>query len=195
MPVARPLLAWIGVGCPGRASPEAVEAARLDSARAARGVTPSPARPALGFALDVSTRTDVDAWAAERKLTCKESQRGTVLRCSAVPAAELGHGGSDVDDLSFLFEPATMRLVTVTALRNQLDAPSAAAAMNGVADALARSLGEGKRRGEATAPYLSAGPLRTAVVEYRFSDYIASVSATNLGGRVAVREHYMSAVD
>jgi hypothetical protein len=37
--------------------------------------------------------------------------------------------------------------------------------------------------------------MRTAMTEYRFSNYIASVSATNLGRRVAVREHYMSAVD
>ena len=39
LPVARPLLAWIGVGCPAKASPEEVEAARREAASAARGPT------------------------------------------------------------------------------------------------------------------------------------------------------------
>jgi len=192
MPIARPVLALIGFGCPVRATPEAVEAARLTSARAARGTVASPDRPALGFVLDTTTRADVDTWVAAHHLDCTESQAGSVLRCDRVPAEVLG---TPLDDLSFAFAPKTLRLVTVSTLRNQLDAASAASAMNDITGSLGARLGPGRAVGQPTAIYLAGGELRTALVEYRYSDYIANVSATNLGGRVAVREHYMSAID
>lgn len=194
-PVAMPLMAALGYDCPVRASPEEVEVARMASARAARGQAPSPARPALGFVLDRTSRAEVDAWAAARGVSCTPSQRGTVLRCTGVPAAAVGLDGGAIDDLSFAFDPASATLVTVTALRNQLDAATAAATLGERRSSLAAELGEGRAHGQATALYLAAAPMRTALVEYRFSDYIANLSATNLGTRVAVREHYMSAVD
>src|ERR1700709_1773111 len=66
----RPLLARLGVGCPVKASPEDVEAARLKSARALRGVETAASRPALGFALDSMTLADVKAWVAKNDLNC-----------------------------------------------------------------------------------------------------------------------------
>lgn len=195
LPFARPVLAWIGYGCPAKATPEQVEVARLTSARAARGTTPSPGRPALGFSLDSTTRADVDAWVAARGLRCTELQQGTVLRCTSVPALALGQSGGLIDDLAFAFEPHGRKLVTVTTLRNQLDAAQAEKALTGITARLQAELGEGRSSGTPTAAYLAEGPMRTALTEYRFSDYIANVSATNLGQRVAVREHYMSAID
>jgi hypothetical protein len=194
-PVALPLMVALGYECPVAATPDEVEAARKGSARAARGDTPSPARPALGFRLDEMARAEVEAWVERHSLSCKASQKGALLTCEGVPAAALGRDGAPIDDLSFRFEPRGERLVTVTALRNRLDADTAAATLGALKAGLAAELGAGKEHGEATASYLAAGPMRTALVEYRFSDYIASVSATNLGQRVAVREHYMSAVD
>ena len=142
--------------------------------------------------LDTTTRADVDTWVTAHHLDCTESQQGTVLRCERVPAEALG---APLDDLSFAFAPKTRRLVTVSTLRNQLDAASAASAMGEITAALGTKLGQGRAVGQPTALYLAGGELRTALVEYRYSDYIANVSATNLGGRVAVREHYMSAID
>jgi len=194
--VARPLLALIGVGCPVRASPEEVEAARLTSARAARGTATSPERPALGFALDRMTPADIDAWVTRHAIDCTESQRGAVLTCKNVTPVALGQAsGAPIDDLSFAFDPKASRLVTVTTLRSHLDASAAAAKLQAIAAGLAAKLGPGRSMGQPTADYLAQVELRTALVEYRYFDYIASVSATNLGGRVAVREHYMSAVD
>ena len=99
------------------------------------------------------------------------------------------------DDVAFAFDPKETKLVTVTTLRNQLDASSAADALNTIAAQLKDELGEGRVLGTPSAEYLAEGAMRTALIEYRFSDYIANVSATNLGQRVAVREHYMSAID
>lgn len=196
MPFARPALAWIGFGCPIKmATPEEIEAARLTAARSVRGVEAAAERPALGFALDAMTRAEVEAWAAGHQVSCTELQKGTVLRCEGVPAAALGSTGAAIDDVTFKFEPKALKLVTVTTLRNQLDAPAAATAMNTITAELRGKLGEGRLVGTPTAQYLASGPMRTALMEYRFSNYIANVSATNLGPRVAVREHYMSAVD
>lgn len=196
MPFARPALALIGFGCPIKmATPEEIEAARMGAARAARGDAPAVERPALGFALDSMSRADVQAWASSHQVECAELQKGTVLRCAEVPAAALGSTGPAINDLTFKFEPKALKLVTVTTLRNQLDAPSAATAMNTITAELREKLGEGRLVGTPTAQYLASGPMRTALMEYRFSNYIANVSATNLGQRVAVREHYMSAID
>lgn len=195
MPFARPALAWIGFGCPiPQATPEEIEAARLTSARAARGSTPAAERPALGFELDAMSKTDVEAWAEKHQVRCTPLQKGTVLRCEDVPASVFGSDGT-INDMTFKFEPKQLKLVTVTTLRNQLDAATAAAELNTITARLEDKLGGGRRVGTPTEQYLASGPMRTAMTEYRFSNYIASVSATNLGRRVAVREHYMSAVD
>lgn len=194
-PAARPLLAWIGVGCPAQASPTDVESARRATARALRGVEPATQRPALGFVLDEASRDEVTAWAEAHALDCALKREGTVLLCANVPAELLGHAGGAVDDLSFAFEPEGLRLVTVSALRNRLDPESAAAGMRAAVGALEPSLGRGERHGEMAADYLGASPMRSALVEYRFRDYIAQVSALNLGERVVLREHYMTALD
>lgn len=197
LPMARPLLAWVGVGCPAKASPEEVEAARKNAASLARGPTWAKARPALGFRLDQTTKAEVDAWVKAKGLSCTEAERGTVLRCAGVPAAALGRseGGTGVDDLSFAFSAKDLRLVTVSTLQSQLNAAQAASALEELSGELGLRLGEpGRRIGQPTAGYLAGGSLRTAMVEYRYQDYLATVSATNLGDRVAVREHYMSAL-
>ncbi len=194
-PAARPLLGWMGVECPQRASPELVEQARLASARLARGTEASPARPALGFRLDHDTFNDVAAWAAERNLDCTSSQNDTVLRCVDVPASAFAREGSQLDDLTFAFAPRSQRLVTVTSLRQRLSAEHASASWHGIKDALETELGPGELQGDASAAYLNEKIYRSARVAYRFNDYIANVSVANLGGRVAVREHYMSAAE
>src|SRR6188768_2973604 len=77
----RPLLARIGVGCPVKASPEAIERARDHSARATRGVEVAASRPALGFTLEKMTLTDVKRWAEAKRVSCDDVRDG-LLRCS-----------------------------------------------------------------------------------------------------------------
>ena len=113
----RPLLARMGLACPVKASPEAVEAARLNSARLQRGVEMAASRPALGFALDTMTLNDVKAWAARKNVSCDELRVG-LMRCTDVPAVAVGSTGPAINQLDFGFAPATERLVNISAWRN-----------------------------------------------------------------------------
>jgi len=88
-PFARTVLARIG-GCPvGRASAAEIEAARKSAAAPNRGERDAPARPAAGFALDVTTRADVDAWARSHGVSCREKRERALLACADVPARAL----------------------------------------------------------------------------------------------------------
>ena len=192
----RPLLARLGLGCPMKASAEDIESARFESARAQRGTRTALARPALGFALDGMSRSDVEAWADAHRVSC-EAVRAGLLRCSDVPVTALAGTGPAIERLDFGFSLGTGRLVNLSAWRAGLSSSAAAAQMNAVVASMQEALGEPTRAaGSRTAQYLAAGPLHTAVVQYRFKDYIADVSATNIVGRgVSLREHYMVVSD
>ncbi len=199
---ARPLLARLGVKCPIKGSAADVEAARLKSARAQRGTEAAASRPALGFALDTMTLADVKAWAEKKSVSCEEIRKNSFLRCSDVPQSALvalggGAGSQPISQLDFGFSPGNQHLVNISAWRNGMSAADAAAQMNAVVASMKAELGApSTEAGSRTAAYLAAGPMHTAVVEYRFSDYSADVSATNIPGRgLLLREHYMSARD
>jgi len=195
-PAGRPLLARLGVGCPIKASPEDIEAGRLGSARVQRGTAAAPSRPALGFELDRISRREVETWAAARHLSCADVRAG-LLRCVDVPAAALGEPGPSIERLDFGFSLAEGRLVNLSAWRSGLSSRVAAAHLNEVVARMNAALGAPTRQaGQRSAEYLAGGPLHTAVAQYRFRDYIADVSATNIPGRgLSLREHYMSARD
>ena len=196
--LGRPLLARLGVGCPVQASPEDVERARRDSARATRGSEPSPAQPALGFVLDEMTMADAQAWAEREQVSCEEQRGGTLLMCSHVRAAALGgSGGETTDELVLAFSPKTKRLVNIATTEYGLDGTAAASRMARIVSNLEEKLGKPTREaGERSASYLAEAPMRTALVRYRFSDYQADVTATNMPGKgLMLREHYMSARD
>jgi len=196
--LGRPLLARLGVGCPVQASPEDVERARRDSARATRGSEPSPAQPALGFVLDEMTMADAQAWAEREQVSCEEQRGSTILMCSHVRAAALGgSGGETTDELVLAFSPKTKRLVNIATTEYGLDGTAAASRMARIVSNLEEKLGKPTREaGERSASYLAEAPMRTALVRYRFSDYQADVTATNMPGKgLMLREHYMSARD
>ena len=197
MPAARPLLAFFGVGCPmEKATGEQVETARMSAVRATRGTEASPARPALGFILDTSTVDDVKAWAATSKVECSVERQKTLLICDGVPTSALGEPAGGKVDLKLGFNTVG-KLVNVVAVHRSLDPNRAEVVLAGVVNRMAADLGKPDVAvGERTGAYLAGEMLRTAVVEYKFSDYMAEVSATNFSADgIAVREHYISARD
>ncbi len=187
-----------GGGCPvGRADPAEVERGRRASARVLRGTLRAPARPAFGFALDVSTRRDLDRWIAQHGLSCRDRREHTLVLCTGVPSAALGREGPALDEVTFAFAPGAMSLVNLTAVRYRL-APGAAVRHAGaVIDGLRVALGTPSETVGVMEPAsLGATDYATAMVSYAFRDFIADVTATNIPGEgVLVREHYMSAVD
>ena len=190
-PWGRPLLARLGA-CPAmRATPQEVEAAQRRAWRTLRGTRVAPARPALGFTLERTALSEVEAWARERGLSCDVRRAGALLRCGSVPASALVAGASGTyDDVAFGFRLSDRRLVNLTTLRTGLAADDASARLRDVARGLEALLGTpAEKAGAGT----GAGP---AFVAYRFADYLADVTAMRLPGRGhALREHYMAALD
>jgi len=192
----RPILAALGVGCPAmRVTPAQVETVRQRALATLRGKTPAASRPAFGLALDVTTEADAKAWAAARGLDCASAERPTRhLTCSDVPANLLTDAqAGKLDEVNLTFFPDG-RLLGVETLRRQLDGDQAARLFTTITTALDAHVGTvTERAGTATAAYLDGGAMHTAFARYRYSDYLATVTAMNLSGRVALREQYQSA--
>jgi hypothetical protein len=201
MPFARPLLMRLG-GCP-MAGASKMTAADLERARhmgveGDRGVTPAPARPALGFALDASTLADVRAWAARTHADCDDPHPGLVV-CKDVRPESLGLDPSQgtIDQLVLGFDTES-RLVNASTLRQHLAADTASRTAQAIVASLRSQLGPAGQHAGSFDPAALAQPGAAGIstVEYRFSDYVADVSTTNLGPTgPMLREHYMSARD
>ncbi|HEY6476969.1 MAG TPA: hypothetical protein VI456_10335 [Polyangia bacterium] len=194
-PYGRPLMRRLGVACPAaKVSPAQVEAVRLRAVAAMRGSLPSPARPALGQNLDVSRPADVTTWARARGLRCLEETRPVhTLKCTD-PAAESRRDpkAPPTDQIAFSFAPDG-RLVSVDRLRSTLTPVQATRLFGETADLLVAALGPGRLVGDASPDYLASGSMHAARLAYRFSDYLATVTAMNVGGRIVMHEQYESA--
>jgi hypothetical protein len=196
-PAGRPFMKRLGMSCPARkVTPAQAEALRMRGVGALRGTAEAPARPALGLSLDTARASDVAAWAKAHGLGCAAKDRpSATYTCTSVPASALSSAAGDgvIDQIVFAFAPDG-RLVSVDSLRRTLTAPDAARLFGRIEDDLAAKLGsDGVRVGDPTPAYLGGGAMRTARVQYRFADYLATVTAMNLSGRVALREQYQSA--
>ncbi|EYF07461.1 hypothetical protein [Chondromyces apiculatus] len=192
------------VGMDAKLSPEELEQVRGKVLASVRGDERALVRPALGFVLDATTRADVERWAQEKGVRCEPAKRGAALRCLDVPVsalaavdagvekAETRVPSHPVDGLFFGFD-GHGRLVSLDASRDHLSAAEAAQLVEEVREDLAAQAGPpALERGVPGAEYLQGGALRQIASEFRFSDYRAQVSATNLGQKVVVREQYQS---
>jgi hypothetical protein len=195
-PYGRPLMRRLGMSCPAmKVSPAQAEAVRLRAVASLRTASPSPARPALGQALDVSRAIDVNAWTRAHGLACVEEARPShAIRCAGLlgqPAPDPKAAPSD--QIVFSFAPDG-RLVSVDRLRSRLTAPEASRLFSQAAGELTATLGPGGQMiGDATPAYLAGGSMHTARLQYRYSDYLATITAMNISGRVVMHEQYESA--
>jgi hypothetical protein len=181
-PWGRPLLALLpsAPGCPVQdLGPRELEARRIAWARRRAGTSPSPARPALGFELGVSRKRDVQAWLDRHGATCSSARHETALAC------KMPH------DAYFQFDPQG-HLVAVDVLREPRSAVEALALLGEVEHDLSNKVGTAtSARGQRSAAFLANAPYRQLALEYRYTDYVGRVSATNLGSRgLRVREQY-----
>ena len=195
-PAARPWLKRLGLPCPAGSATEAqvTEIRELGLAQT-RGTTAAPARPALGMLLDRWTESDANAWAVKQGAACELIVRGyRFLRCRNLAAAAVGEEGAPVSELWLSFGPKGT-LVAVDVYRRGLDGPTAAAAFHHAADRLRAQLGVPTVAfGDASPEVMTASALQTARVQYRYTDYLATVTAANLQyAGLAVREQYVSA--
>ena len=201
LPIAAPLLRTISpaFACPvRRGTPEQIDRAHaLSSAALRRSATAAaPTRPALGFVLDETRRGDMQAWASRFAISCASiGGNDNLQKCTSVPAAAVG----EPDDLGVLEEvcfefQASGELVNVQTMRRHLPAGTAATTVTRLERRAASALGEPSTEGgEPTTAHLGRSFLSTYVAVHAFTDYRATVSATNLAATgVMVREEYLS---
>ena len=159
--------------------------------KAQRGAERAKSRPALSFVLTRSTKADVAAWASARGVTCTEELAKTALRCREIPV-----DGGTIRDLYVRFEPSGA-LVGVDAIRDATSGDAAIALVDAIAKTIARDAGEpSATRGETSGAALERDTYASRAIEFRFRDYSADVSATNMGeGGLVVREQYRAIPD
>ena len=195
-PAARPVLRALGVSCPvDSATAAQVAGLREQGLADLRGSTPAPARPALGMVLDQMTVREAHVWARTNSVDCESIVHGLhFLRCRGVDARVLGLDGPAISELWLSFGTSGT-LVGVDAYRRGLDARDAATAWSTAVRTLRSELGKPQVAfGDASPQALLASALETARVQYRFSDYLATVTAVNLPyAGLAVRQQYLSA--
>jgi hypothetical protein len=197
-PFARSLLLTVG-GCPmagARMTADVAERARRMALATDRAALSAPARPALGFALDTTTRDEVRAWARREQVQCEDARPG-LTKCARVAPDALGLGstGATIDELELEFDPHG-RLVNVTTFRTHLTPATASSEARAIVAWLSERLGAAELRSGDFAESSLRGPADASIstVRYRFGDYIADVTAMNApGSGPSIREHYMSA--
>jgi hypothetical protein len=186
--------ALLGTSCPFARTPSVAELEGLRAKTAAnlRGSASAAARPAFGFALDVTGKDDVLAWGRKAGASCAEEMRGAAIRCLAAAPSDREAVGEKISDAFFRFDPKG-RLVAVDVMREGTAPGTAAALFEELRTRTARETGApGKVVGTASEGGLSASLSRVSA-EYRFTDYAAEISATNMGEQgVVVREVYRS---
>ncbi len=196
LPAFRHLLGRLG-GCPvQRVTTAQAEQVREHGLASMRGGAPAPQRPAPGhLSLDGTTEAEAASWARRLGLRCQPAHQGfDYLKCTDVPAAAVGDGEGTIEDLSLAFD-GSGKLIGVDALRRKLDPVVAGRLLVGVNARLLKGLGQPTdASGELSATYLGGGPMRTAVLRWRFSDYFASIVATALPwSGIVIHEQYGSA--
>jgi hypothetical protein len=193
----RALLARLGVQCPvTQVQPPRVAAVRERAIARYRGSTPAPSRPAAGLRLDVSTEAEVGAWAARTHSSCTAITRGyRFLRCRGVAAAALGSSGPAVSEVWFSFAPDDA-LIAVNLYRRYMSESQTQESWQAAVQRLREQLGTPTQSsGDLTLANLVASPVAVARVQYAYTDYVATVTASRTPyGGMALREQYMSAV-
>ena len=202
LPIGRKLLGWMGVPCPidtTHLTAARVEQSRQLGVQALRSKQAAPARPALtGLRLDETSEAESAHWAQVHGISCHLLVRGMhFLKCEEISAGSFGitPGHSPIQTLTLAFNPSG-RLVAVDIFRRKLGAEEASAVMLDLSLRLRSRLGAPtEARGALTPASLGGDIMKTAYVNYRFRDYLAMLTATNIpwSGGVAVHEQYSSA--
>lgn len=190
-------LAALGVPCPVRTvTAEQVGRTRAAGVAAVRGTAPAPARPSIaGLALDATTVDEARALLARADARCEEQVRGyRYLRCRGVDAGALALAGPPVSELWLSFDPAG-RLIAVDVYRRGMQPGDVRTVWADAAGRLRGALGAPSLvLGDPAPEVLTSAAVQTARVQYRYADYVATVTAAHLPQTgLSVREQYLSA--
>lgn len=169
-------------GCPfGGAQPAMTVAAadqlRVDAIRT-HVTEAAPARPALGFVLDATRRSDVVAWTLTHALRCRTDRSGAGVTCRGVEGETLPSPIAGVHGvLAFGFDTAD-RLVSVSFQTASTTPKARALEVAGIAMAQLEQLGA-----TSTGDALDARSFVRRETRATYADYTATVVASNAGKR------------
>jgi hypothetical protein len=184
-PWGRPLLGWVAPACPidlARLTPQGIEQARVAAVQRRRGDDRERMRPALDFELGQSTRAQVEAELSRRGGSCRSERADTALRCSFTDA--------QIDDLFAQFSDG--RLVALELVRSAVDGVRALDWLDQLERHLSASVGAVTARfGTRDATELDTR-FAQSIVEYRYANYVAQISALNTGRAIKLREQYQT---
>lgn len=170
-----------GAACPlgfSKVDPSQKDAALHQQADQLRGTQRAWAKPALGFSLEKTTRADIEAWAKQNQLVCRNSRFMSDFECSDVSAGLLSREPTegvnpDARVVKFTFD-SQERLVSLMAVRYDRDPNTLASFYTGLVSALSTKAGPAsKSEGEPNPQYLSVGPFKKASATFAFNDYYA----------------------
>ncbi len=192
-----------GETCPFGGKAAVVSAEVLDQQlRAAdaglRGTQDAAQRPALGFGLMTTRRDAFEAWAYAVGGHCYDRDQGLTLECAELPFAKLPHAFDDAHGTLWARFDSADRLREVTAISRARNSAQAAQMLNALVDQLTTQAGPPHaRHGDASADFLGRGSFVQSTAEYRFSNYYAKVSATNMGslGGFSITQKYRALAD
>jgi hypothetical protein len=176
-----------GETCPFGGKAAVLSAKDLDAQmRAAdahlRGAREAAEKPALGFGLLTTKRDAFETWAYASGGHCYSRDQGLTLECAELPLSKLPHAFDNTRGTVWARFDTSDRLREVTAISRARDSSEAALMFNALAEHLTTRVGPPHaQHGEASAAYLARGGLIQSAAEYRFADYYAKVSATNMG--------------
>jgi hypothetical protein len=201
LPIGRKLLSWMGVKCPidtTHLTAREVEESRQRGVTSLRGKKLAPNQPTLaGLDINRTTEEEAQTWAALRGISCASEIKGMrFLKCKDVSPFALGEqaGKTPIQTLTLAFSPEN-RLVAVDVFRRKLNSREAAQVMTDLSAKLSEKLGPPTESlGELSDQELSGKTLKVSFVHYRFKNYLALLTATNIpwSGGVAVHEQYSS---
>jgi hypothetical protein len=203
LPAAKPMLRALGRVAHGKCpfgydkpmSPAQRERQNFAFSVAHRGSARAASRPALGFVLDQTTRTEVVAALSKRGVTCVAARGLSDLTCNGVPSSALDGPPAPPRNLWLTFGTRD-QLLSLIAISRAPSAETISEAFTATKLALAHDAGAPTRvDGDPSSAELSRGALRQASAEYRFSNYYALERAANLGSSFALSEEYRSLRD
>jgi len=199
--IAHGLVRMAHGGCPfgydQAMSPAERERARANFAANHRAERRAASRPALGFRLDQTTRSQVLASMSAQGVQCSKGRGMSDLTCLNVPSAALPGARTPAPERTLWFTFGSKeQLLSVVAVSHDASAQTISSAFVSTQNTLSEQAGAAtSSTGSADSQSLAQGLLRQASAEFRFKNYYALERAANMGNAYVLTEEYRSLPD
>jgi hypothetical protein len=156
-----------------------------------RGNEAARSHRALAFTLGATPRAEVEAYMQQHGARCESKAHARLLECTNVPDALSGHCGPRIENLQLQFDP-NGTLVALDLFRSGTTGQDALALLAARERDLNHQVGPStEQTGERNARTLDEHAFARTSTAYRYTDYVAELSAMSYGARgVRVREQY-----